>query len=136
VNAVGTLNLLEASRLHCPGTPFAHMSTNKEYGDAPNNLNLIEQDTRWEYGDKAYYDGIKESFTIDQSKHSLFGASKVAADVIVQEYGRYFDMPTCALRGGCLTGPNHSGVELHGFLSYLIKVNRVTHLGLRIILQN
>jgi CDP-paratose 2-epimerase len=123
VNAVGTLNLLEASRLHCPETPFAHMSTNKVYGDAPNNLNLIEQDTRWEYGDKAYYGGIKESFTIDQSKHSLFGASKVAADVMVQEYGRYFDMPTCALRGGCLTGPNHSGVELHGFLSYLIKVN-------------
>jgi CDP-paratose 2-epimerase len=123
VNAVGTLNLLEASRLHCPETPFAHMSTNKVYGDAPNNLNLIEQDTRWEYGDKTYYDGIKESFTIDQSKHSLFGASKVGADVMVQEYGRYFDMPTCALRGGCLTGPNHSGVELHGFLSYLIKVN-------------
>lgn len=125
VNAVGTLNLLEAARQHCPETPFAHMSTNKVYGDAPNNLNLIEQETRWEYGDAEYQDGIKESFTIDQSKHSLFGASKVAADVMVQEYGRYFDMPTCALRGGCLTGPNHSGVELHGFLSYLIKVNIV-----------
>lgn len=125
VNAVGTLNLLEAARQHCPQSPFAHMSTNKVYGDAPNELNLIEQETRWEYGDVEYQDGIKESFTIDQSKHSLFGASKVAADVMVQEYGRYFDMPTCALRGGCLTGPNHSGVELHGFLSYLIKVNIV-----------
>ena len=89
----------------------------------PNNLNLKELDTRWDYGDPEYYDGIKEDFTIDQSKHSIFGASKVAADVMVQEYGRYFNMPTCALRGGCLTGPNHSGVELHGFLSYLVKVN-------------
>jgi CDP-paratose 2-epimerase len=123
VNAVGTLNLLEAARQFCLESPFAHMSTNKVYGDAPNNLNLKELDTRWEYGDAEYYDGITENFTIDQSKHSLFGASKVAADVMVQEYGRYFDMPTCALRGGCLTGPNHSGVELHGFLSYLIKVN-------------
>lgn len=123
VNAVGTLNLLEAARQFCPESPFAHMSTNKVYGDAPNNLNLIEHETRWDYGDIEYFDGIKESFTIDQSKHSLFGASKVAADVMVQEYGRYFNMPTCALRGGCLTGPNHSGVELHGFLSYLIKVN-------------
>ncbi|MEM9258784.1 MAG: NAD-dependent epimerase/dehydratase family protein, partial [Bacteroidota bacterium] len=93
------------------------------YGDAPNRLNLKELPTRWEYADEAYYQGIREDFTIDQSKHSLFGASKVAADVMVQEYGRYFGMPTCALRGGCLTGPNHSGVELHGFLSYLIKVN-------------
>lgn len=123
VNAVGTLNLLQAARLYCPESPFAHMSTNKVYGDAPNNLNLLEQDTRWDYGDPEYFDGITENFTIDQSKHSLFGASKVAADVMVQEYGRYFNMPTCALRGGCLTGPNHSGVELHGFLSYLIKVN-------------
>ena len=123
VNAVGTLNLLEASRQFCPESPFVHMSTNKVYGDAPNNLNLIELETRWDYGDPEYYNGIKESFTIDQSKHSLFGASKVAADVMVQVYGRYFNMPTCALRGGCLTGPNHSGVELHGFLSYLIKVN-------------
>ena len=125
VNAVGTLNLLEASRQFCKESPFAHMSTNKVYGDAPNNLDLVEKETRWEYGSPEYFDGIKESFTIDQSKHSLFGASKVAADVMVQEYGRYFDMPTCALRGGCLTGPNHSGVELHGFLSYLIKVNIV-----------
>ena len=123
VNAVGTLNLLEATRRFCKESPFAHMSTNKVYGDAPNNLNLVEKDTRWDYADAAYYDGIKESFTIDQSKHSLFGASKVAADIMVQEYGRYFGMATCALRGGCLTGPNHSGVELHGFLSYLIKVN-------------
>lgn len=123
VNAVGTLNLLQAARLHCPESPFAHMSTNKVYGDAPNSLNLVEHESRWDYGDAAYYDGITEQFTIDQSKHSLFGASKVAADIMVQEYGRYFNMPTCALRGGCLTGPNHSGVELHGFLSYLIKVN-------------
>lgn len=123
VNAVGTLNLLEAARQYCPESPFVHMSTNKVYGDAPNNLNLIELESRWEYGDEEYYDGIKETFSIDQSKHSLFGASKVAADIMVQEYGRYFDMPTCVLRGGCLTGPNHSGVELHGFLSYLIKVN-------------
>lgn len=123
VNAVGTLNLLEAARQFCPESPFAHMSTNKVYGDAPNNLELSELETRWDYAQPEYYNGIKESFTIDQSKHSLFGASKVAADVMVQEYGRYFDMPTCALRGGCLTGPNHSGVELHGFLSYLVKVN-------------
>ncbi|WP_235299284.1 NAD-dependent epimerase/dehydratase family protein [Portibacter marinus] len=125
VNAVGTLNLLEACRQFCGDSPFAHMSTNKVYGDAPNSLNLVEKESRWEYGDKEYFDGIKESFTIDQSKHSLFGASKVAADIMVQEYGRYFNLPTCALRGGCLTGPNHSGVELHGFLSYLIKTNIV-----------
>lgn len=123
VNAVGTLNLLEACRQYCPESPFAHMSTNKVYGDAPNRLHLVEQDKRWDFGHQEYHDGIKESFPIDQSKHSLFGASKVAADIMVQEYGRYFNMPTCALRGGCLTGPNHSGVELHGFLSYLIKVN-------------
>jgi CDP-paratose 2-epimerase len=123
VNAVGTLNLLEAARRSCPEAPFVHMSTNKVYGDAPNRLNLIEKDTRWDYGDSEYENGIKETFTIDQSTHSIFGASKVAADVMVQEYGRYFQMPTCCLRGGCLTGPNHSGVELHGFLSYLIKCN-------------
>ena len=122
-NAVGTLNLLEATRQSCPESPFAHMSTNKVYGDAPNNLNLVELETRWDYGDPEYEHGIAETFTIDQSKHSLFGASKVAADVMVQEYGRYFDIPTCCLRGGCLTGPNHSGVELHGFLSYLMKCN-------------
>jgi CDP-paratose 2-epimerase len=123
VNAVGTLNLLEANRLVNPEAPFVHMSTNKVYGDAPNNLQLVEKATRWDFADPSYLNGIKESFTIDQSKHSLFGASKVAADVMVQEYGRYFNMPTCCLRGGCLTGPNHSGVELHGFLSYLIRCN-------------
>lgn len=122
-NAVGTLNLLEAARQACPESPFIHMSTNKVYGDAPNGIALRELDTRWDYADQAYEHGIPETFTIDQSKHSLFGASKVAADVMVQEYGRYFDMPTCCLRGGCLTGPNHAGVELHGFLSYLIKCN-------------
>jgi len=123
VNAVGTLNLLEAARRTCPEAPFIHMSTNKVYGDAPNRLNLVEKDTRWDYADLEYADGIKETFSIDNSMHSIFGASKVAADVMVQEYGRYFQMPTCCLRGGCLTGPNHSGVELHGFLSYLIKCN-------------
>ena len=122
-NAVGTLNLLEAARQFCPESPFVHMSTNKVYGDAPNRIKLKELATRWDYDDPAYTPGIAETFTIDQSKHSLFGASKVAADVMVQEYGRYFGMPTCALRGGCLTGPNHTGVELHGFLSYLIKCN-------------
>jgi CDP-paratose 2-epimerase len=121
VNAVGTLNLLEAVRQTSAETPFVHMSTNKVYGDAPNNIALKELDKRWDYDDPAYADGIAETFSIDQSKHSLFGASKVAADVMVQEYGRYFSMPTCCLRGGCLTGPNHSGVELHGFLSYLIR---------------
>jgi CDP-paratose 2-epimerase len=122
-NAVGTLNLLEATRRFAREAPFVHMSTNKVYGDAPNRLAMTELETRWEYADPADYDGIREEFTIDQSKHSLFGASKVAADVVVQEYGRYFDMATCCLRGGCLTGPNHSGVELHGFLSYLVRCN-------------
>ncbi len=122
-NAVGTHNLLEAVRRFCPETPFVHMSTNKVYGDAPNSIDLIEKETRWDYADSKYEQGIPETFTIDQSKHSLFGASKVAADIMVQEYGRYFNIPTCCLRGGCLTGPNHSGVELHGFLSYLIKCN-------------
>jgi CDP-paratose 2-epimerase len=122
-NAVGTLNLLEAVRQACPESPFVHMSTNKVYGDAPNEITMVELDKRWDYADPAYANGIAETFRIDQSKHSLFGASKVAADVMVQEYGRYFQIPTCCLRGGCLTGPNHSGVELHGFLSYLIKCN-------------
>jgi len=122
-NAVGTLNLLEAARKYCPESPFIHMSTNKVYGDAPNSLPLVELETRWDFAESEMQKGINEHFTIDQSKHSLFGASKVAADVMVQEYGRYFGMPTCCLRGGCLTGPNHSGVELHGFLSYLIKCN-------------
>lgn len=123
VNANGTLNLLEANRLTNPEIPFVHMSTNKVYGDAPNELKLTEKERRWDFADTAYANGIKENFRIDQSKHSLFGASKVAADIMVQEYGRYFKMPTCCLRGGCLTGPNHSGVELHGFLSYLIRCN-------------
>jgi CDP-paratose 2-epimerase len=122
-NAVGTLNLLEGARQACPESPFVHMSTNKVYGDAPNRIALRELESRWDYADPAYEHGIPETFTIDQSKHSLFGASKVAADVMVQEYGRYFDLPTCCLRGGCLTGPNHTGVELHGFLSYLVKCN-------------
>jgi len=122
-NAVGTLNLLEAARQAVPEAPFASMSTNKVYGDAPNELPLKELETRWEYADPADWNGIRETLRIDQSKHSIFGASKVASDVMVQEYGRYFGMPTCALRGGCLTGPSHSGVELHGFLSYLIQCN-------------
>ena len=122
-NAVGTLNLLEAARRACPEAPFVHMSTNKVYGDRPNTIALQELATRWDYADANYEHGIAETFSIDQSKHSLFGASKVAADVMVQEYGRYFNMPTCCMRGGCLTGPNHSGVELHGFLSYLVKCN-------------
>jgi CDP-paratose 2-epimerase len=123
VNAVGTLNLLEATRRYAPEAVFVHMSTNKVYGDAPNELPLVELEKRWDYADPAYYKGIPETFRIDQSKHSIFGASKVAADIMVQEYGRYFGMKTCCLRGGCLTGPNHAGVELHGFLSYLIKCN-------------
>jgi CDP-paratose 2-epimerase len=122
-NAVGTLNLLEATRQACPESPFVHMSTNKVYGDRPNTIALAELENRWDYADPMFADGIDENFPIDQSKHSLFGASKVAGDVMVQEYGRYFGMPTCCLRGGCLTGPNHSGVELHGFLSYLVKCN-------------
>jgi CDP-paratose 2-epimerase len=123
VNAVGTLTLLEAARRTCPEAPFIHMSTNKVYGDGPNRLRLVEKATRWDYADPADFDGITETFRIGNSMHSIFGASKVAADVMVQEYGRYFQMPTCCLRGGCLTGPNHSAVELHGFLSYLIKCN-------------
>ena len=123
VNAGGTLNLLEATRRHAPGCVFAHMSTNKVYGDRPNTIRLKELSTRWDYDDPAFAGGIAEDFPIDQSKHSLFGASKVAGDVMVQEYGRYFGMKTCCLRGGCLTGPHHSGVELHGFLSYLVKCN-------------
>lgn len=122
-NAVGTLNLLEATRRSCPEAVFVHMSTNKVYGDAPNKISLRELDLRWDYEDRRYVNGIAEDFSIDQSKHSLFGASKVAADIMVQEYGRYFDIKSCCLRGGCLTGPNHSGVELHGFLSYLVKCN-------------
>ena len=123
VNACGTLNLLEATRISCPESPFVHLSTNKVYGDGPNRIDLREKESRWEFADPDYSFGIPETFTIDQCKHSLFGASKLAADIMVQEYGRYFGLPTCCLRGGCLTGPSHSGVELHGFLSYLVKCN-------------
>ena len=122
-NANGTLHLLEAVRQTNKDCIFIHMSTNKVYGDKPNTLNLLELETRFEYADSEYQQGINENFSIDQSKHSLFGASKVAADILVQEYGRYFGIPSCVLRGGCLTGENHSGVELHGFLNYLVKCN-------------
>jgi CDP-paratose 2-epimerase len=122
-NAVGTFNLLESLRRYSTEVPFVHLSTNKVYGDAPNNIKIKELGTRFDYDDEEYEYGIAEHFSIDQSKHSLFGASKVSADISVQEYGRYFNMPTACLRGGCLTGPNHAGVELHGFLSYLIKCN-------------
>jgi len=122
-NAVGTMNLLEAARRSCPEAPFVHLSTNKVYGDAPNRLPLRELATRWDYADPDFANGIPETFSIDQSTHTLMGASKIAADVMVQEYGRYFGMPTCCLRGGCLTGPNHAGVPLHGFISYLVKCN-------------
>ncbi|MBC7606926.1 MAG: NAD-dependent epimerase/dehydratase family protein [Burkholderiales bacterium] len=122
-NAVGTFNMLEATRRYRTDIPFVHMSTNKVYGDAPNEIEMVELPTRWDYADTAYAHGIPEHFRIDQCKHSLFGASKVSADISVQEYGRYFNMPSCVLRGGCLTGPSHTGVELHGFLSYLVKCN-------------
>jgi CDP-paratose 2-epimerase len=123
VNANGTLNLLEMNRLHCPDAVFIFTSTNKVYGDTPNYLPLVELETRWEISDThPYYEkGIDELMSIDHTKHSLFGASKVAADILVQEYGRYFGMKTGVFRGGCLTGPNHSGAKLHGFLSYLMK---------------
>jgi CDP-paratose 2-epimerase len=124
VNAVGTLNLLETARRHCPESPFVFMSTNKVYGDAPNELALVELETRWDYADPADANGIPETMRIDATMHSLFGASKAAADLLVQEYGRYFGMPTCCFRGGCLTGPNHSGAELHGFLAYLARAVR------------
>jgi CDP-paratose 2-epimerase len=123
INAGGTLNMLEAARQFCAESPFIHMSTNKVYGDRPNFIPLEETETRWDFGDEAYANGIPEDFSIDQSRHSIFGASKVAADVMVQEYGLYHGLPTCCLRAGCMTGPNHSGVELHGFLSYLVKCN-------------
>lgn len=123
INANGTLNLLEAARKYSPDSVFVFTSTNKVYGDAPNNLPLVELKTRWEIDESHPYftSGIDEGMSIDQCKHSLFGASKVAADVLVQEYGRYFGMKTGVFRGGCLTGPNHAGTELHGFLSYLVK---------------
>ncbi len=122
VNAVGTINALEASRQFAPETVFILMSTNKVYGDAPNHLPLVERDTRYDYADPGDYNGIKETLSIDACLHSVLGASKVAADVMAQEYGRYFGLRTGIFRGGCLTGPNHSGVELHGFLNYLVKV--------------
>jgi len=118
VNALGTLNLLEAARRYAPESPFVFMSTNKVYGDAPNEIALVELETRWDY---ACANGIDESMRIDATMHSIFGASKVAADVMVQEYGRYFGMPTVCFRGGCLTGPRHSGAELHGFLAYIAR---------------
>lgn len=123
INANGTLNLLEASRQFCPNAVFIFTSTNKVYGDTPNYLPLIELETRWEIREEHKYfkEGIDEKMSIDHSKHSIFGASKVAADIMVQEYGRYFGMKTGVFRGGCLTGPNHSGAELHGFLAYLMK---------------
>ncbi len=121
VNAVGTLNLLEALRRHAPEAVFVLTSTNKVYGDSPNELPLVELETRWEYADPAHSHGIDERCRIDRTLHSLFGASKVAADVMAQEYGRYFGLKVGVFRGGCLTGPQHSGVELHGFLSYLVK---------------
>ena len=123
INAGGTLNLLEATRQYCPEACFIFTSTNKVYGDTPNRLPLVEQPTRWELPDDHPYGryGIDEAMSIDQTMHSLFGASKVAADVLVQEYGRYFGMKTACFRGGCLTGPGHSGTQLHGFLSYLVK---------------
>lgn len=122
VNANGTLNLLQATRKYCLEAPFIFTSTNKVYGDLPNHLPLIELEKRWETDPShKYSSGISEDMSIDQCKHSLFGASKVAADVLVQEYGRYFGMKTVSFRGGCLTGPNHSGTQLHGFLAYLMK---------------
>ena len=122
VNANGTLNLLEAARTHAPDAPFIFCSTNKVYGDTPNRLPLEDNDTRLELPDShPYFKGIDTSMSIDLSTHSLFGASKAAADLLVQEYGRYFDMPTVCFRGGCLTGPQHAGAKLHGFLAYLMK---------------
>jgi CDP-paratose 2-epimerase len=122
VNANGTLNLLEAARVFSPEAPFIFTSTNKVYGDIPNQLPMQELPTRWEIGPGHEYEqGISETMSIDYSRHSLFGASKAAADILVQEYGRYFGMPTVSFRGGCLTGPAHAGTELHGFLSYLMK---------------
>ena len=122
VNATGTLHLLEATRTHCPEAVFIFTSTNKVYGDTPNRLPLVEQETRWEIETShPYFPGIDEEMSLDHTKHSIFGASKVAADVMVQEYGRYFGMKTACFRGGCLTGPAHAGAELHGFLAYLMR---------------
>jgi CDP-paratose 2-epimerase len=122
VNALGTINLLEAARQHCPEAVFVFFSTNKVYGDAPNEIPMKELETRWDYARPEDFDGIGENCRIDRTLHSLFGASKAAADLVAQEYGRYFGMKVGVFRGGCLTGPSHSGVELHGFLSYLVKM--------------
>ena len=122
VNALGTVNLLEAARRHCRDAAFIFMSTNKVYGDAPNEKPMREMETRYDYSDPSDYEGIDETCRVDRTLHSLFGASKLAADIYAQEYGRYFGMPVGIFRGGSLTGPSHSGVELHGFLSYLLKV--------------
>lgn len=121
VNAVGTMNLLEAFRRHAPGGVFTHLSTNKVYGDGPNHIPLRELETRWEYDDPRYANGIPEDFPIDHCIHSLFGVSKAAGDLLAQEYGRYFGLNVGVFRGGCLTGPFQSGVELHGFLNYLVR---------------
>jgi CDP-paratose 2-epimerase len=123
-NAVGTLNLLEAVRRYCPESPFIFMSTNKVYGDAPNEIPLVELGTRYDYADPRFSDGIDETCRVDSSLHSLLGASKLAADILVQEYGRYFSIPTVCFRGGCLTGSHHAGAELHGFLAYLARAVR------------
>src|SRR6185503_7055351 len=122
VNAMGTSNLLEATRRHCPAAVFIFTSTNKVYGDTPNRLPLVELEDAYDIAaDHPYHAGIDETMSVDQTQHSLFGASKLAADLLVQEYGRYFGMPTVCFRGGCLTGPAHAGTELHGFLAYLMK---------------
>src|SRR5215471_1459573 len=125
VNATGTLNLLEATRQFCPEAPFIFTSTNKVYGDSPNQLPLVERETRWEVNPshKFAVNGVSEEQPIDQSMHSVFGASKVAADVMVQEYGRYFGLRTACFRAGCLTGPDHAGAQMHGFLAYLMRCN-------------
>ncbi|HSU28587.1 MAG TPA: NAD-dependent epimerase/dehydratase family protein, partial [Chitinophagaceae bacterium] len=122
VNAVGTVNLLESTRIYSPQAVFIHVSTNKVYGDSPNELPMEELETRYDYADKKDYHGINEHCRIDQTMHSLFGASKTSGDIMAQEYGRYFGMNVGVFRGGCLTGPSHSGVELHGFLNYLVKM--------------
>jgi CDP-paratose 2-epimerase len=127
VNAVGTMNLLEATRRHSADAVFVFMSTNKVYGDAPNELPLEERESRWEYSRQEDFHGVTEAMRIDRSKHSIFGASKVAADIMTQEYGRYYRLNTVCLRCGCLTGPHHAGVELHGFLSYLVKTQLLSH---------
>ena len=126
VNATGTLNLLEATKKHCPNSPFIFMSTNKVYGDNPNKLNIIEKKNRWEIRrSDEYFNGIKENFSIDNCTHSFFGVSKTYADLIVQEYGKNVGLKTVSFRAGCITGPNHSGAKLHGFLSYLVKVSLI-----------